>query len=56
MSKREDTKMKWSITIDAMLIIGKYFVSKRDNVNVMKASKRYTKSVKMYHLNPITDC
>ena len=34
--KTSDDEMKWKITIDAMLIIGKYFKTNRDYVNVMK--------------------
>ena len=49
------TKSKWVITIDVMLIIGKYFLSNKDYINVMKTSKRYHDLVQMYHFNPIHD-
>ena len=35
------TKNKWEITIDVMMIIGKYFKSSKDYVNIMKVCKRY---------------
>ena len=35
------TKEKWEITIDALLIIGKYFETSIDYVNVMKTPKGY---------------
>ena len=46
---------KWKITIDVMLIIGKYFTSSLDYINVMKVSKRYHDLTEMYHYNPISD-
>ena len=53
---REVSKEKWEITIDAMLIIGKYFEENEDYVNVMRVSKKYRDLVSMYHFNPIEDC
>ena len=52
----EKTKEKWEITIDVMLIIGKYFESNSDYVNVMRIAKRYHDLVSMYHFNPISEC
>ena len=48
-------KSKWEITIDVMMIIGKYFKSNNDYINVMKVNKKYHDLVKMYHFNPIND-
>ena len=48
--------MKWKITIDSMLIIGKYFKENEDYINVMKVCKKYLDLVKMYHFNPINEC
>ena len=33
-------KSKWEITIDVMMIIGKYFKSNNDYINVMKVNKK----------------
>ena len=52
---RESSKEKWEITIDVMLIIGKYFEKNNDFVNVMKVTKNYCDLTKMYHYNPIED-
>ena len=49
-------EVKWKITIDAIMIIGKYFASNGDYIYIMKASKRYQQLIKMYHFNPISDC
>ena len=51
----KDPKEKWEITTDVMMIIGKYFESNKDYVNVMKTSKRYHDLTQMYHFNPIQD-
>ena len=36
-----EMKKKWEITIDIMMIIGKYFENCKDYVNVMKSAKKY---------------
>ena len=51
----KDTKEKWEITIDSMMIIGKYFERSIDYVNVMKTTKKYKQLTQMYHFNPISD-
>ena len=56
MSSEEIETENWRITIDAMMIIGKYFEENRDYVNVMRVCKRYRDLVQMYHFNPIRDC
>ena len=38
-----------------MMIIGKYFESNNDFINVMKVSKKYHDLTQMYHFNPISD-
>ena len=48
-------KSKWEITIDVMMIIGKYFKTNNDYINVMKVNKKYHDLAKMYHFNPIRD-
>ena len=48
-------KNKWEITID-MMIIGKYFKTSEDFVNVMKITKKYDQLVLLYHFNPISEC
>ena len=52
----KESKQKWEISVDFMLIIGKYFNSSKDYVNTMKVCKRYNQLVQMYHFNPISDC
>ena len=37
------------------MIVGKYFESNRDFINVMKVAERYHDLVRMYHFNPIQD-
>ena len=44
----------WKLTLDVMMIIGKYFMSSTDFINVMKLSKKFNQLNKMYHYNPIT--
>ena len=51
----EVTKEKWEIPIDSMMIIGKYFTTNNDFINVMKISKRYQKFTQIYHFNPISE-
>ena len=53
MSKKENPK--WEITIDAMMIIGKYLESNKDFINVMRVAKKFHEIVEMYHFNPIND-
>ena len=50
-----ELKKKWEITIDIMMIIGKYFKSNNDYLNVMRLSKIYEKLTQTYHFNPISD-
>ena len=52
----KEIKEKWEITIDTMMIIGKYFEENNDYINVMKTTKKYHDLVSMYHFNPIDDC
>ena len=49
------TKEKWEITIDTLMIVGKYFLSSSDFTNVMKLAKKYHDLTQMYHFNPIDD-
>ena len=51
-----ETKSKWEITMDIMMIIGKYFERNNDYINMMKVAKRYRDLVLMYHFNPISEC
>ena len=44
------------LTIDYMMIVGKYLRTCADYVNLMRVSKRYSKITKMYKFNPISDC
>ena len=56
MTKEESSKQKWEITIDSMLIVGKYFKTSKDFINLMKTTKRYKQLTQMYHFNPISEC
>ena len=49
------SKEKWQITIDFIMIVGKYFKSSNDFINVMKVCKKYEELVLMYKFNPISD-
>ena len=48
-------KEKWQITIDFLMIIGKYFNSCQDFINVMKVCSKYIELVEMYKFNPISN-
>ena len=50
-----EDKSKWQMTVDFIMIVGKYFESNKDFINVMKSCKRYKELVSMYHFNPISD-
>ena len=56
MSGVQANKKKWEITISDMVVIGKYFETNNDYVNVMKICRKYHGLVKMYHYNPINEC
>jgi hypothetical protein len=44
-----------TLSIDYMMIVGKYFESNEDFINLMKVCKKYQELVDMYHFNPIQD-
>lgn len=48
-------KFKWQLTIDFIMIVGKYFESDDDFINLMKVCKKYEELVLMYKFNPISD-
>ena len=50
-----EDKKKLEISIDFSMIIGKYFKSNEDFINIMKANKKYKELVEMYFCNPISD-
>ena len=54
-SKNEMNRIVYNLTIDVMMIIGKYFISNNDFINIMKSCKKYHDLTKMYHFNPIDD-
>ena len=43
------------ITIDIMMIIGKYLENNQDYINIMKLNKKYKELVLMYKYNPISN-
>ena len=51
----QPSKSKWEITVEVMMIIGKYFQSNNDFINIMKVSKKYRDLSQKYHYNPIGD-
>ena len=50
-----EDKSKYELTIDFVMILGKYFEENKDFINVMKVCKKYKELVEMYHFNPISD-
>ena len=44
-----------NITYDLMMIVGKYFETNRDFINLMKVCRSYNDIVSAYHFNPISD-
>jgi len=48
-------KYKWELTIDFIMIVGKYLESNNDFINLMKICKKYEELVSMYKFNPIQD-
>ena len=51
-----ENKTKWEITIDFLMIIGKYFESCNDYINVIKVNSKYKELLLMYKYNPISNC
>lgn len=51
--KRIDKKSE--LTIDFIMIVGKYYESNKDFINTMKLTKKYQELVSMYKFNPISD-
>lgn len=47
--------LKWKITVDYMMIIGKYFNRTKDFVNAAKVCKKYQEFIEMYHFNPMSE-
>jgi len=45
----------FELTIDFIMIIGKYLESNKDYINIMKVCKKYKELVLMYKFNPIND-
>lgn len=50
-----EDKAKYELTVNFIQIIGKYFNSNEDFVNLMKVNKKYKELVSMYHFNPISE-
>ena len=50
-----EDKSKYLLTVDFIMIIGKYFKTNNDFVNVMKVCKKFQELVSMYKFNPISD-
>ena len=50
----KELKEKWEVKT-YMMIVGKYFETNNDYINVMKLNSRYRELTQMYHFNPIPD-
>ena len=50
-----EDKSKFELTIDFIMIVGKYFKTNADFINIMKVCKKYQELVLMYKFNPISD-
>jgi len=48
-------KFTYNLSIDYLMIVGKYFKTNRDFINLMKVNKQYKDLALMYHFNPIGD-
>ena len=46
---------KWKLTVDFIMIVGKYVETNNDFINIMKVFKKYKELVLMYKFNPISD-
>ena len=46
---------KWQLTVDFIMIVGKYLKWNKDYINLMKVTPRYNELVSMYKFNPISD-
>ena len=46
---------KWEITLDLMIIIGKYFEENKEFINVIKLNKKFKDLLECYKYNPISD-
>jgi hypothetical protein len=44
-----------NLTYDFMMIVGKYFETNQDFINLMKVCRSYSDIVSAYHFNPISD-
>lgn len=55
-STKREVKNKMHITFDYMMIIAKYFESRRDFVNLVKVNKLYKDILGYFYFNPIDDC
>ena len=51
----ENNKKKWEITLDYMMIIGKYYDNSLDFINNMKVNSKYKDLALLYHFNPINE-
>ena len=49
------TKSKWELNMDQMIVVGKYFNSNKQYVNVMKVNKKYQELVEKYEVYPLID-
>lgn len=55
-SNARDCEQPHRLTLDYMMIVGKYFTCNSDYISLMKVCKRYKRIVLMYRYNPISDC
>ena len=49
------SKSKWELTVNFLMIVGKYFETNNDFINVIRVNKKYKELLEMYKFNPIPD-
>ena len=52
----KEIKHDFHLSVDYIMIVGKYFKTSQDFINIMKVNKKYNQLVEMYKYNPISDC
>ena len=51
----EDKDKDYRLTIDIIMIVGKYLETPKDFINLIRMTKKYSELVDMYKMNPISD-
>lgn len=53
--EKDGTNKPWQLTVDFIMIVGKYLRWNKDYINLMKVTYKYEELVSMYKFNPISD-